>query len=144
MNFDASLFRKQQILGLTPSVVWCDETRTSAAPGTQTCPEMLLMVILAKLECIYTVTVPGGHGHTFSSFMPFFIIVLIFHLSCFPGGSDSKEPGCNAGDPSLVPESGRSPGEGLPTHSSILVWRISWTEEPGGLQSMGSQRVVHD
>ena len=38
MNFDASLFRKQQILGLTPSVVWCDETRTSAAPGTQTCP----------------------------------------------------------------------------------------------------------
>ena len=30
------------------------------------------------------------------------------------------------------------------THSSILAWRISWTEEPGGLQSMGSQRVTHD
>ena len=30
------------------------------------------------------------------------------------------------------------------THSSILAWRISWTEEPGGLQSMGSQRVGHD
>ena len=30
------------------------------------------------------------------------------------------------------------------THSSILAWRIPWTEEPGGLQSMGSQRVVHD
>ena len=30
------------------------------------------------------------------------------------------------------------------THSSILVWRIPWTEEPGGLQSMGSQRVGHD
>ena len=30
------------------------------------------------------------------------------------------------------------------THSSILAWRISWTEEPGGLQSMGSQRVRHD
>ena len=29
------------------------------------------------------------------------------------------------------------------THSSILAWRISWTEEPGGLQSMGSQRVGH-
>ena len=29
-------------------------------------------------------------------------------------------------------------------HSSILAWRISWTEEPGGLQSMGSQRVGHD
>ena len=30
------------------------------------------------------------------------------------------------------------------THSSILAWRISWAEEPGGLQSMGSQRVGHD
>ena len=32
----------------------------------------------------------------------------------------------------------------MATHSSILVWKISWTEEPGGLQSMGSQRVGHD
>ena len=30
------------------------------------------------------------------------------------------------------------------THSSILAWRIPWTEEPGGLQSMGSQRVRHN
>ena len=34
--------------------------------------------------------------------------------------------------------------EGLATHSSILVWRIPWTEAPGGLQSMGPQRVGHD
>ena len=34
--------------------------------------------------------------------------------------------------------------EGLATHSSILVWRIPWREEPGGLQSVGSQRVGHD
>ena len=32
----------------------------------------------------------------------------------------------------------------MKTHSSILAWRIPWTEEPGGLQSMGSQRVGHD
>ena len=32
----------------------------------------------------------------------------------------------------------------MATHSSILTWKISWTEEPGGLQSMGSQRVGHD
>ena len=32
--------------------------------------------------------------------------------------------------------------EGMATHSSILAWRISWTEEPGGLQSMGSQRLL--
>ena len=34
--------------------------------------------------------------------------------------------------------------KGMATHSSILAWRILWTEEPGGLQSMGSQRVRHD
>ena len=34
--------------------------------------------------------------------------------------------------------------EGMATHSSILVWEISWTEEPGGLQSMGLHRVRHD
>ena len=33
---------------------------------------------------------------------------------------------------------------GMATHSSILAWRIPWTEEPGGLQSMGSHRVGHD
>ena len=34
--------------------------------------------------------------------------------------------------------------KGMATHSSILAWRIPWTEEPGGLQSMGSQKVGHD
>ena len=34
--------------------------------------------------------------------------------------------------------------KGMATHSSILVWEIPWTDEPGGLQSMGSQRVRHD
>ena len=34
--------------------------------------------------------------------------------------------------------------EGMTTHSSILAWRIPWTEEPGGLHSMGLQRVGHD
>ena len=34
--------------------------------------------------------------------------------------------------------------KGIATHSSILAWRIPWTEEPGGLQSVGSQRVGHD
>ena len=34
--------------------------------------------------------------------------------------------------------------EGMATHTSVLAWRIPWTEEPGGIQSMGSQRVRHD
>ena len=34
--------------------------------------------------------------------------------------------------------------KGMATHSSILAWRFPWTDEPGGLQSLGSQRVGHD
>ena len=62
----------------------------------------------------------------------------------FPGGSNSKESVCNAGDLGSVPRSGRSPGEEMATHSSILAWKISWTEEPGGPQAIQWQRVRHD
>ena len=56
----------------------------------------------------------------------------------FPGGSDSKESACNAGDEGLISGSGRSLEKEMATPSSILAWEIPWTEEPGGLQSMGS------
>ena len=53
----------------------------------------------------------------------------------FPGGSDCKESACNVGD-----LGSKHPLEKTTaTHSSILAWRIPWTEEPGGLQFMGSQ-----
>ena len=55
-----------------------------------------------------------------------------------------KNHSANAGDAGLIPGLGRSPGEGNDTHYSILVWEISWIEEPGRLQSVGSQRVEHD
>ena len=46
----------------------------------------------------------------------------------------------SAGDAGSIPGSGQE----MATHSSILTWRIPWTEEPGGLQSMGWQRVGHN
>ena len=55
--------------------------------------------------------------------------------------SVGKESACNVGDPGSLPGSGRSPGEEMATHTTILAWRISWTGEPGGLQSMGSQEL---
>ena len=64
-------------------------------------------------------------------------------LRGFPGGSDGKEFAYNTREQESVPGSGRSPGEGMATHSSIPTWRISWTEEPDRLQSMKSQRVRH-
>ena len=57
-----------------------------------------------------------------------------------------KNPHANAGDIrdlGLIPESGRSPGGGH-GHSSVLAWRIPWTEEPGRIQSMGLPRVRHN
>ena len=67
------------------------------------------------------------------------IIFIILTLD-FPGSSASKELACNTGDPGLIPGLGRSPGEGNATHSSIFEWKIPWIEEPGGLQSMRSQK----
>ena len=56
-----------------------------------------------------------------------------------------KNPPANAGETwvqSLGPEDPLK--EGRATHSNVLAWRIPWTEEPGGLQSMGLQRVRHN
>ena len=57
----------------------------------------------------------------------------------FPCGSAGKESTCNVGDLGLIPGLGQSPGEG-----NGYPLENPWTEEPGGLQSMGLQRVGHD
>ena len=81
----------------------------------------------------------------------------------FLGGAVVKNSPANAGDLrdiGSIPGLGRYPGErhgnppgkgmttppekGMATFSRIFAWRIPWTEEPGGLQSMGSQRVRYD
>ena len=65
-------------------------------------------------------------------------------LGQFPAGSDGKGSASNAGDPGSIPESRKSLEKGMATHSSILAWRIPWTEEPGRLQSIRLQRVRHN
>ena len=50
----------------------------------------------------------------------------------------------DSGDGGSIPGSGRSLEEEMATHSSILAVKITWTEEPGGLQFIGSQKVRHD
>ena len=57
----------------------------------------------------------------------------------FPGGSDGKESACNAGHLGLIPGREDPLEKGMAPHSSIHAWRIQWTEEPGGLQSVESQ-----
>ena len=58
-----------------------------------------------------------------------FYYCTVYHMG-FPCGLAGKESACNAGHLGLIPGLGRSPGEGKATHSSILAWRIPWTEEP--------------
>ena len=70
---------------------------------------------------------PNTHTHTHT------------HMG-FPGDSVVKILPAK-GDLTSIAGLGRSPGSRMPTHFSILAWKIPWTKEPGGLQSMGSQRI---
>ena len=61
-----------------------------------------------------------------------------------PRWLSGKESPCHAGGPGSIPGWEDLLEEEMVTHSSILAWEISWTEESGGLWSKGSQRVTHD
>ena len=66
-------------------------------------------------------------------------------LRGLPWWLSGKELAGNAGNMGSIPGWGILPGGGhVATHSSVLAWRIPWTEEPGGLQNMGLQRAGHD
>ena len=64
-------------------------------------------------------------------------------ISCLLLPSDGKQSACSVGDPGLIPGQKDLLEEEMAIHSNILGWRIPWTEEPGGLQSMGSKKVGH-
>ena len=99
------------------------------------CPGAILPPPLARGELSPVKLVPGAKSrlHWSALFGQIF-------TGCFPGGSDGKESACSAEDPVSIPRSGRPLEEGMITHSSIPAWRIPWAEEPGGLQSTGSQK----
>ena len=84
--------------------------------------------------CVHTYMI---YLHSYQLYIP---------TNSFLGGASGKEPACNTGDirdVGLILRLGRSPTKEMTTHSSILAWRISWTEKHGGLQSMGLQGVRH-
>ena len=62
----------------------------------------------------------------------------------FPGGAAVKSLPASTGDVGSIPELGRALEKEMVAHSSLLAWEIPWTEEPGRLQPMESQRVRHD
>ena len=74
----------------------------------------------------------------------FFISIISFDLGGFPSWLSCKQSPCNAGDAVWISGLGDPLEEEMATYSSSLAREIPWTEEPGGLQSMGSQRVGHN
>ena len=85
---------------------------------------------------------------SFFCFLFFFSVLWFSFYSLLfgglPGCASSKESTCQCRKLRVWSLSQEYPQEEkMATHSSILAWRILWTEEPGGLQSMGSQRVRH-
>ena len=80
--------------------------------------------------------------HAQVSFRILFRSIMLCNVSL--GGSDGKESACNSGDPGSIPGSIRYTREGNSNPLQYSHLKIPWTEEPGGLQSMGSQRVGHN
>ena len=85
----------------------------------------------------------SGDG-TFTNILTFWVIFISSNKWGFPGGSDSKESACNAGDLGLIPGQEDPLEKGMATHFSFLAWKIPLTDETDGLQSMGPQKVRHD
>ena len=71
------------------------------------------------------------------------IHMYVYMYMGFPGSSDGKDSACNVGNLGQPLCWVDTLQEGMAVHSSILAWRIPWTEEPGGRQVVGSQRVRH-
>ena len=76
--------------------------------------------------------------------MPSSGIAGLYGSYVFPGGSQVKASASNARDLSSIPGQEDPLEKEMVTHSSILAWRIPWTEKPCRLQSTGSQRVGHN
>ena len=106
--------------GMDPAFLSLLQWQMGSLPTTSTTWEALQ----GKRKCLYTCIFPW----------PFL---------GFPCGSAGKESVCNMGDLGSIPDWEDPLEEGIVAHSSILVWRIPWTEENGGLQSIGSQKLRH-
>ena len=73
-----------------------------------------------------------------------FFLPVVVRILCLPGGSEGKVSACSAGDLGSIPGSEDPLEKEMATHSRTLAWIIPWTEEPGRLQNMGSQRIGHN
>ena len=98
-------------------------------------------MVFIESQLIYNIALVSGIQHSDSDI---YVHVCVLYKWGFAAGSDSKESTCKAGDLGSILRLGRSLEQEMAALSSILAWGIPWTEVPGGLQSVGLQRVGHD
>ena len=77
-------------------------------------------------------------------FLTYMCVCMHTYMCGLPCSSDSKEYACNATDLGSIPGQEDPLEKGMATHSSILAWKIPWTDEPDRLQSVGLQRLEHN
>ena len=87
-------------------------------------------------SCVFCVVSPCLDSSIFWGHISVFLSLTL--LKDFSSGSDSEESACSARDPNSIPRLVRSLEKEMATLSSVLAWRLPWTEKPGGLQSIGS------
>ena len=95
---------------------------------------LFLEVLQAAVTRLWLLSVSS----TMCSAIPHFILTIT--SKGFTGGSVVKNPAANAGHAGLIPGLGRSPREGNGNPPLYSFWELAWTEEPGGLQSIGLQK----
>ena len=121
-------------------------TAAYQAPLSFTISWNLLKFISIELVMISYHLITSFHG--INLLIYWYIFLWALFLTCgtmgFPGGSVVKNRPAHTGDAGLIPGSKDTLKEEMATYFSILSWKIPWTEEPGGLQSMGSQTAGHD
>ena len=125
--------------------IWASPCRCQSPQGNSY--SLILWVNLFQRAWPFNMILSDKEGERLGLLWDFVTRELLFLVLCyykgFPGGSGGKESDCQCRR-QKIPESGRPLEEVMATHFSIPVWRIPWTEEPGKLLSIGSQRIRHD
>ena len=115
--------------------------RTLADLVTKSPESEVLGVLEAERETINALTNAGGEKGRWRYFS---FTNLCTYQTGSPGGPGGKHPPASAEGAGSIPGSGRPLEKEAAAHSSTLAWSVPWTEEPGGLQFMGSHRAGHD
>ena len=132
---------------------WCHPTVSSSVTVFSSCPQSFPASESFPTSQLFTWGGQSIGASASASVLPmniqgWFPLGLTGWISLLSkGGASGKELTCQTGDlrdMGFIPRWERSPEEEMAAHSNILAWKVPWTEEPGGLQSMGLQKVGHN